>query len=99
CQTDGLRGSHNGIHDRLLRGPLGDGRRDVDRLLEERSDGERLVAEVKTGEVAPRLATAATRRQLLEYLVAFGVDGVLLVCPELGTIQRVAFVGLIAAGT
>ena len=54
-------------------------------------EGELLVAEVKTGEQAPRLATAATRRQLLEYHVAFAADGVLLVCPELGTIQRVEF--------
>jgi hypothetical protein len=50
---------------------------------------ELLVAEVKTGEEAPELTTAATRRQLLEYHVAFGVDGVLLVSPERGTIQRV----------
>jgi hypothetical protein len=54
-------------------------------------DGERYVAEVKTGDEAPRLATAATRRQLLEYHVAFAVDGVLLVSPEAGTIQRVEF--------
>jgi hypothetical protein len=54
-------------------------------------DDEIYVAEVKTGDEAPRLATAATRRQLLEYHVAFAVDGVLLVCPELGTIQRVEF--------
>ena len=54
-------------------------------------DGERLVAEVKTGDVAPELSTAATRRQLLEYRVAFAVEGVLLVCPERGTIQRVEF--------
>lgn len=54
-------------------------------------EGERLVAEVKTGEAAPSLTTAATRRQLLEYRVAFGVAGVLLVCPERGTIQRVEF--------
>jgi hypothetical protein len=52
---------------------------------------ELLVAEVKTGEEAPELTTAATRRQLLEYHVAFGVDGVLLVSPERGTIQRVRF--------
>ena len=52
---------------------------------------ERYVAEVKTGDDAPRLATAATRRQLLEYHVAFAVDGVLLVSPEAGTIQRVEF--------
>jgi hypothetical protein len=54
-------------------------------------DDEVYVAEVKTGDEAPRLATAATRRQLLEYHVAFAVDGVLLVCPELGTIQRIEF--------
>jgi Holliday junction resolvase-like predicted endonuclease len=58
-------------------------------------DGTLLVAEVKTGDEAPRLSTAATRRQLLEYHVAFalahGADGVLLVCPELGTIHRVEF--------
>jgi hypothetical protein len=59
--------------------------------------GERLVAEVKTGDEAPHLATAATRRQLLEYLVAFDADGVLLVCPEHGSrgaIYRVEFPGL-----
>lgn len=61
----------------------------ADYLVEAR--GERLVAEVKTGDVAPRLATAATRRQLLEYLVAFAADGVLLVCPERGTIHRIEF--------
>lgn len=44
--------------------------------------GRRYVAEVKTGRVAPRLDCAATRRQLLEYRVAFGVDGVLLVDAE-----------------
>ena len=53
--------------------------------------GELLVAEVKTGEEAPRIETAATRRQLLEYQLAFDVDGVLLVCPELGRIHRVEF--------
>jgi hypothetical protein len=52
---------------------------------------ERLIAEVKTGEEAPSLTTAATRRQLLEYREAFDVDGVLLVRPEQGTIHRVDF--------
>jgi len=65
----------------------------ADYLVE--ADGELLVAEVKTGDEAPRLSTAATRRQLLEYHVAFsaayGAEGVLLVCPELGTIHRVEF--------
>jgi len=50
-----------------------------------------LVAEVKTGDAAPLLSTAATRRQLLEYSIAFAADGVLLVCPESGTIHRVEF--------
>ena len=57
----------------------------------ETATGELLVAEVKTGRKAPELATAATRRQLLEYWVAFGVGGVLLVCPERGVIHRVEF--------
>ena len=65
----------------------------ADYLVE--ADGELLVAEVKTGEEAPDLTTAATRRQLLEYQVAFSValgsTGVLLVCPERGTIHRVEF--------
>ncbi len=61
----------------------------ADYLVE--SGGATFVAEVKTGDEAPRMSTAATRRQLLEYHVAFDVDGVLLVCPELGTIQRIEF--------
>ena len=61
----------------------------ADYLVEAR--GELLVAEVKTGEAAPSLATAATRRQLLEYYVAFAADGVLLVCPERGAIHRIEF--------
>ncbi len=64
----------------------------ADYLVE--AGGERLVAEVKTGDEAPQLATAATRRQLLEYLVAFEADGVLLVCPERGAIHRVEFPGV-----
>ena len=61
----------------------------ADYLVE--AGGERLVAEVKTGDAAPLLSTAATRRQLLEYHVAFAADGVLLVCPERGELHRVAF--------
>ena len=44
--------------------------------------GSRFVAEVKTGLAAPRIQTSGTRRQLLEYLIAFQVDGVLLVDVE-----------------
>lgn len=55
-------------------------------------DGERnFVAEVKTGERAPSLGHAATRRQLLEYSIAFDVDGVLLVDADAGLISEVAF--------
>jgi flavin reductase (DIM6/NTAB) family NADH-FMN oxidoreductase RutF len=61
----------------------------VDYLVER--GGDLLVAEVKTGDEAPSVETAATRRQLLEYHVAFAADGVLLVSPERGTIQRVVF--------
>lgn len=58
-----------------------------------RKDGRRWVAEVKTGGVAPRIRTPATRRQLLEYLVAFDVDGVLLVDAERGVVHDVRFPG------
>jgi hypothetical protein len=61
----------------------------VDYLV--RRKGRRYIAEVKTGDVAPRIGTAATRRQLLEYLVAFDVDGVLLVDGERGTVHDVRF--------
>ncbi|HEY5926204.1 MAG TPA: PD-(D/E)XK nuclease family protein [Kofleriaceae bacterium] len=61
----------------------------VDYLVEQH--GQLLVAEVKTGDEAPSVETAATRRQLLEYHIAFAADGVLLVCPERGAIQRVRF--------
>ena len=53
---------------------------------------ETFVAEVKTGREAPRVQTAATRRQLLEYSLAFDVGGVLLVDPEANRIRRVVFV-------
>jgi hypothetical protein len=67
----------------------------ADYLVELEEDGALFVAEVKTGDRAPDLSTAATRRQLLEYEIAFnvalGATGVLLVCPERGTIHRVRF--------
>ncbi|HVJ90830.1 MAG TPA: hypothetical protein VM580_13585 [Labilithrix sp.] len=52
---------------------------------------ERYIAEVKTGRVAPRIETPATRRQLLEYLVAFGASGVLLVDAEAKRVRLVVF--------
>lgn len=53
--------------------------------------GRRFVAEVKTGRMAPKMTTASTRRQLLEYRVAYQVDGVLLVDAEAERIVHVAF--------
>lgn len=51
----------------------------------------RYVAEVKTGRLAPRIDTPATRRQLLEYRVAFDVDGVLLVDADTRRVRSVVF--------
>jgi Holliday junction resolvase len=53
--------------------------------------GRRLVAEVKTGRNAPRFQHAETRRQLLEYQLAFGVDSVLLVDVESELLREVRF--------
>jgi len=53
--------------------------------------GLRYVAEVKTGRAAPRIETPATRRQLLEYRVAFDVDGVVLVDGDSGEVRLVRF--------
>jgi len=64
----------------------------ADYVVERR--GARYVAEVKTGVLAPRIETSSTRRQLLEYLVAFDADGVLLVDAESGSVHAVSFPGL-----
>jgi hypothetical protein len=62
----------------------------VDRLVERR--GRRYAVELKSGRTAPRLpASSATRRQLLEYLLAYDVDGLLLVDLEQGRIHEVRF--------
>ncbi|HEX6240091.1 MAG TPA: hypothetical protein VFZ61_04335 [Polyangiales bacterium] len=53
--------------------------------------GQRLVAEVKTGRHAPRFEHADTRRQLLEYQLAFEVDAVLLVDVEHASLREVRF--------
>src|SRR6478609_11447517 len=53
--------------------------------------GRRYVAEVKTGQDAPEIAAPATRRQLLEYRCAFGVDGVLLVDAEARKVHEIGF--------
>jgi len=58
-----------------------------------RRAGLSYVVEVKTGAVAPSVRAPATRRQLLEYRVAFAVDGVLLVDAEQGVVHAVEFPG------
>jgi hypothetical protein len=71
---------------------LVDGRaHDVDLQLDyvvERA-GRQYVAEVKSGEVAPSLAHAPTRRQLIEYGIATQTSDVLLVDPERGSVSVV----------
>jgi hypothetical protein len=64
----------------------------ADYLAEKR--GARYVVEVKTGAVAPRIETSATRRQMLEYRIAFDVDGVVLVDAESGRVHEVTFPAL-----
>jgi len=59
-------------------------------LLVER-EGLRYVAEVKTGDAAPRLSNSSTRRQLLEYRVAYDVDAALLVDMEARCVAEVEF--------
>ena len=54
-------------------------------------NGLRYVAEVKSGKHAPRLDNPATRRQLLEYLMAYQAHGVLLVDGESCQVHDVAF--------
>lgn len=54
--------------------------------------GRLFVAEVKTGSRAPRIETSSTRRQLLEYRVAYReADGVLLVDAENDVVSEVVF--------
>ena len=79
---------------RLRVSPRVDGRPHTHELRADylvRQWGKRYVAEVKTGAQAPSLSHAPTRRQLLEYSVAFDVHGVLLVDVEAGRIHRVEF--------
>ncbi len=59
-------------------------------LLVER-EGERFIAEVKTGQRAPDPSYPPTRRQLLEYRLAFDPYGILLVDIEADEILSVDF--------
>jgi hypothetical protein len=53
-------------------------------------DGLDMVVEVKTGDGA-RLGHADTRRQMLEYQLAFGVSAVILLDADRGTLKQVTF--------
>lgn len=53
--------------------------------------GSRFVAEVKTGSLVPNPKHPQTRRQLLEYSMAFAPMGVLLVDMEAREVHRVRF--------
>jgi hypothetical protein len=61
----------------------------ADLLVERR--GRRLVAEVKSAGPAVAPTAPATRRQLLEYTMAFDVDGVVLVDMQARAVVRVEF--------
>jgi Holliday junction resolvase-like predicted endonuclease len=61
----------------------------ADHLVE--AGERRYIAEVKSGDEAPKITTAATRRQLLEYRCAYEVDGVLLVDMQRLEIRVVEF--------
>jgi len=60
-------------------------------LLVENRDGQRFVAEIKTGKLAPNPMYPPTRRQLLEYWFVFEPDGLLLVDVEAGVVSAIVF--------
>jgi membrane protein implicated in regulation of membrane protease activity len=61
-------------------------------------DRRLFVADVKSGDLAPDPALPATRRQLLEYLLAFDVDGALIVDMRRRQVRSVSFPGLFGDG-
>lgn len=52
--------------------------------------GKRVIAEVKTGKAA-KIEQAETRRQMLEYQLAFGVDALLLIDMDTKQVRTVRF--------
>lgn len=52
---------------------------------------KKYIAEIKTGTMAPRVTNAATRRQLLEYYLAYKPAGIILVDMEQRKIKTVRF--------
>ena len=61
----------------------------ADLLVQKRK--KQFIAEVKTGTLAPDPTYPPTRRQLLEYHMAFAVEGVLLVDMAAGAIHKVTW--------
>ena len=59
-----------------------------------RRDGRRYVAEVKSTSFVADLKHGPTRRQLLEYAIAYGTDGVLLIDMYGEQVEEVTFPGL-----
>ena len=53
-------------------------------------EGKRFVAEVKTGKAA-KIEQAETRRQLLEYQLAFGIDAMLLIDADAKQVRTLRF--------
>ncbi|BDU50044.1 hypothetical protein [Haliovirga abyssi] len=52
---------------------------------------EKYIAEIKTGEFAPKLTNKSTRRQLLEYYFMTEYNGILLVDMDKKTIEKIKF--------
>ena len=53
--------------------------------------GKTYIAEIKTGNIAPNPMLADTRRQLLEYYLAYRPDGILLIDMERKKLHEVVF--------
>jgi hypothetical protein len=68
----------------------------ADYLVERR--GKVYIAEAKSGSRAPDVLERHTRRQLLEYAIAYEVDGVLLVDTEAKRISEISFPALRRGG-
>lgn len=59
-----------------------------------RRNGRRYVAEIKSTSLVADLKHGPTRRQLLEYAIAYGTDGVLLIDMHGEHVEEVTFPGL-----
>lgn len=55
---------------------------------------QRFIAEVKSSAAVADPRHGPTRRQLLEYAIAYGTDGVLLVDMHAGRVEEISFPGL-----